>query len=335
MAAPTVETAPAQRGTHWRGLAWVTWRQHRFALAGAVALLGGLAILMLVTGVHMHHEYATLGLAHCGNINGPRCAPMLSLFTADYGGWAMYLPRFFEFLPAVIGMFVGAPLLARELESGTFRFVWTQGCSRTSWILSKLVLLGAAVTVLALAFTAVFAWWFAPWLPIMGRMSAGQAYEVLGIVFAARTVFAFVLGVLAGALLRRVVPAIAVTGIGWLAVAWPTVTFLRPALQAPLVAPEDALPLSASWTIHSWIQDGAGHHLSTSALRALYARAQQQGVTGDRLAAWLAGHGYTRWDSYQPDGRFWHFQAIEAGGYLALAVSLGALTVWLVRRQLT
>lgn len=333
--ATTLQAVTMPRSWRWRGLGWVTWRQHRFALAGVVALLSGFAILMLVSGVHMHREYETLGLAHCGNINGPGCAPQLSLFTADYGEWAMYLPRVFEFLPAIIGMFVGAPVLARELETGTFRFAWTQDSGRTSWIVAKLVFLGAAVTVLALAFTAVFAWWFTPWQPIMGRVGAGQAYEVLGIVFAARTLFAFTLGVLAGAVLRHVVPAIAATGIGWLAVAWPTLTFLRPALQTPLVAPERALPLSASWTIHSWIQDRHGHHLGTPALRALYVRAQQQGVSSDRLSSWLAAHGYTRWDSYQPDNRFWHFQGIEAGGYVALAALLAALTVWLVRKHLT
>ena len=61
----------------------------------------------------------------------------------------------------------------------------------------------------------------------------------------------------------------------------------------------------------------------------------QKGVTatGSELPARLARHGYTEWISYQPESRFWHFQLIEGGWLLALALLLGVATVWLARRR--
>ena len=318
-----------------RGLPWITWRQHRVALAGVITLLGGISVFFLFNGLAMHRDYSALGLGSCGNINGQSCQPLLDLFSNKYIGWAQFLPRFLEFLPCVIGMFIGAPLVARELESGTFRFLWTQGRNRGRWIVTKLAILGAALTVVTLGFSAVFSWWFGPWASIMGRMVGGQAYEVAGVVFAARTLFAFMLGAFLGAVIRRTVPAMAATGAIWLAVTWPTVIYLRPLIQKPVTARDDTtLQISTSWTISAWREDPTGHHLSQSQLTAVVQRARLDGVNSDdSFTAWLSQHGYTSWVSYQPDSRFWHFQAIEAGAYTILALLLAGATIWFVRRR--
>ena len=63
-----------------RGLAWVTWRQHRLALAGVLAVLGGLGLFMLFNGLAMHHAYTSLGLGTCGALDGPGCQSQLSAF---------------------------------------------------------------------------------------------------------------------------------------------------------------------------------------------------------------------------------------------------------------
>ena len=47
-------------------------------------------------------------------------------------------------VPALIGMFWGAPLIAHELETGTFRLAWTQSVSRRRWLLVKMGLVGLA-----------------------------------------------------------------------------------------------------------------------------------------------------------------------------------------------
>lgn len=329
----TAPTTIRSRPLALHGIPWVTWRQHRAALLGLVALLGGLGALMVGTGLPMHRDWTRLGLGACPDPTARACSASYALFTARWEAWAQFLPRFLLFLPLVVGVFVGAPLVARELESGTFRFAWTQGRDRLRWTAGKLLLLGAAVTLLPLAFSALFSWWFGPWYALMGRMTGGQAYEVAGVVFAARTLFAFSLGALLGAVIRRTVPAMAATAAGWLAVVWPSVLWLRPHLQPPLTVPESTLsgPLQ-DWTFSSWYQDAAGHHLGNNQLVTL-AR-QANGVRDrDAFTSWLSDHGYTSWASYQPDSRFWTFQTIEAGAYVLLALALAAATLQWVRRR--
>jgi hypothetical protein len=48
-------------------------------------------------------------------------------------------------LPMLAGMFWGAPLVAREVEHGTHRLVWTQGVSRLRWATTKIGLVSVAV----------------------------------------------------------------------------------------------------------------------------------------------------------------------------------------------
>jgi hypothetical protein len=317
------------------GLPWVTWRQHRLALGGVIALLGAFSVLLVWTGLEMHHAYAKLGLSTCGSLNGPRCQLPLLLFEQGYQGSAMYLPRFFEFIPGVIGAFVGAPLLARELESGTFRFAWTQGRNRVQWTVAKLVILGAALGLLALLFSLLFSWWFGPWLPVMGRMDSGQAYEVVGVVFAARTLFGFALGALLGTMIRRTVPAMAATAAAWLAVAWPSVIYLRRLIQKPVsLLASSNLITKGSWVVSQWTQDASGRRVSRTSLAASYLRSGGSGSGSSAgFDAWLTQHHYTQWVSYQPDSRFWHFQSVEAAAYMVLAVGLGLATIWWVRRR--
>ena len=95
----------------------------------------------MVNGLGMHHAYSRLGLDACGGLSGPRCQTQLTAFEQDYFSWADHLPHLLMFLPGLIGVFVGAPLVARELESGTFRFAWTLARSRVQWVIAKLVLL--------------------------------------------------------------------------------------------------------------------------------------------------------------------------------------------------
>jgi ABC-type transport system involved in multi-copper enzyme maturation permease subunit len=315
-----------------RGMPWVTWRQHRDALAGAVAVLGAFAALMVINGLAMHSAYTKLGLNVCGPPTGAACQVPFTVFTNQYDTWTQFLPRFMEFIPGLLGVFIGAPLVARELESGTFRFAWTQGRSRVRWITAKLALLGVALTVLALGFSAVFGWWFGPYHQIMGRMVGGEAYEVEGIVFAARTLFAFTLGTLLGAIIRKTVPAMAATGAIFIAVAWGSVLYLRPLIMKPVTSLDSpAIGVDDSWTIHAWFQDPTGHHLNAAAVTQL---ARASGVhTTSGLNTWLAQHHYVQWVSYQPGNRFWHFQTIEASAYLVLALALAAAAVWWIARR--
>jgi ABC-2 family transporter len=320
------------------GLTWITWRQHRTALFGAVAVLGGFSVFMLIHGLAMHRDYHRLGLASCGSFTTDACQNALGTFQHRYQSVADFLPVPLAFVPALLGAFVGAPIIARELESGTFRFAWTQATDRVRWTVAKLTLLGAVLAGLALMFSALYGWWFHPWEPILGRIQSGKAYEVEGVVFAARTVFAFALGALLGAVLRRTLVAMAATLAVWIGVVLPSAIYLRPHIMAPDVAQlSKGGFVRNSWTLSSWMQDAAGHHLSSAQQDALTREAGNAAINAaDPRAAfdqWFVQHGYTNWVKYQPNSRFWHFQLVEGVAYLVLTLLLGAATVWWVRRR--
>ena len=85
----TALTTPARPGhgtglrpLPWRRMAWVTWRQHRFALAGVAGLLGALATYLLLTGLRMHHAYAAV--AACRPAGSLACSNALSDFDNAY-----------------------------------------------------------------------------------------------------------------------------------------------------------------------------------------------------------------------------------------------------------
>ena len=103
MTALDLRLEPPRWRTPLRGLPWVTWRQHRVALLATAGLFGGLAVFLVVYGESMHHDLSKLGLTSCGSLTGPNCQVPLTIFEQRYQGVAMYLPRFLEFLPALLG----------------------------------------------------------------------------------------------------------------------------------------------------------------------------------------------------------------------------------------
>src|SRR5258708_31740993 len=133
------ESEASLRRMAWRRMAWITWRQHGFALAGVAAFLGALAVWLWTAGIALHHAYAAATACHPAGALA--CADVVTKFNdlnhALLGGYAL------QPVPALIGAFVGAPVLARELETGTFRYAWTQGFGRVRWALAKLVTLAA------------------------------------------------------------------------------------------------------------------------------------------------------------------------------------------------
>ncbi len=324
------------------GLAWVTWRQHRSALAGVLVVLGGVGIWMLFNGLAMHHAYTRLGLDSCGKLSDPSCQNQLTIFQQQYMGWTDHLPQLVMLVPGLIGIFVGAPLVARELESGTFRFAWTLARSRVQWVVTKLLLLAAVLAVGTLAFSALATWWYGPFDAINGRLSSYGAYEITGVIFAARTLFGFALGALLGVLIRRTVPAMAATAAIWIGVVLSSVIWLRPLIAKPISVigqvakgpiPGHDVPLNATVVSH-WFQDAAGHRVDSDQLFQQVLLAHRGNpISPDQFNAYLAQHHISGWVSYRPNGWFWHFQLIESAGYLGLAVLLAVAAVLLLRRR--
>jgi len=319
------------RPVPWRRMAWVTWRQHRAALGGVAVFFGALAVYLWLSGLQVHHAYATA----CHPAGSLACALN---FTGRYGITAIFVSIFLQAAPALIGAFVGAPVLARELETGTFRYAWTQGFGRWRWALAKLVLLAVAVAAAAGAFSALYSWYDQPFFAAGYAIPfSTRVFDLGEVAFAAWTLAAFAIGALAGMLIRRVVPAIAATLAVYAGLALATALWLRQHYMTPLLTSKPNLPGTA-WLVNQWYTKGGkfafpgvGSQLAGAVSRIC--PAPRVNSNGFSPAQCLAQHGYTLWTSYQPGSRFWPFQWIEGGWLLALSVLLIAATVWLVRRR--
>ena len=347
MTALTVTARPGNdadlRPVPWRRMAWVTWRQHRFTLAGVAGLLGALATYLLLTGLRVHHAYAAV--AACRPAGSLACSNALSDFDNAYWSTAEAVAVLLQVVPALLGAFAVAPVLARELETGTFRYAWTQGFGRARWTLAKLVPLAVTVAGAAGAFSVLFSWYFAPFADqgLQTRLPplAPLVFDLHGVTFAAWTLAACSIGALASMLIRRVVPAIAATMAAWAGLALAAGLFLRQHYLTPLVAHNPNLPGSA-WIISSWYTGRNGKPLSQAAVSQFLqgyhpAAATQVGPNSFQTTVdpvgYITQHGYMYWVSYQPASRFWPFQWIEGGYLLGLSVLLIAATIWLVRHR--
>jgi len=193
----------------WRGMLWVTWRQHRGVLISVTAAFVVAVTGMLVTGLKIHHDYATV-LA-CRPAASSACQALSMGFHKD---WHVGNGIRIVMLAALVlvAMLAGPPVLARELENGTYRWVWTQGIGRVRWTVAKLALLGSVVTIAALLVTPLFTWLFAPFFSTQNLTLLDWAvFATHGTVYAAWMLTAFCLGAFFGALIRRIIPAMAVT----------------------------------------------------------------------------------------------------------------------------
>jgi hypothetical protein len=327
-------------------MAWVIWRQHRIALAGMAAFLGAVAIYVWRAGLELHHAHAA---AMTCNLASPACGDLINNFNTDFnalnhvlaGGYVL------QIVAPLVGAFVGAPLLARELETGTFRFAWTQGFGRWRWALAKVVALGVAVAAAAAALSMVFSWYYAPYLAtgnqsrVLNELSpfSSALFDLRGVAFAAWTLTAFAIGVLAGTLIRRVVPAIVATLAVYTALALVAANLLRrhylsPLRTTALNVPGSAWIMSQRWTKNARFAFANWRDAPHDLVHACSSPPARGGKGSlQPLAQCFARHGYTQVTRYQPASRFWSFQWIEAGWLLALCAVLIGTTVWLVRRQ--
>jgi hypothetical protein len=206
-AKPGRDTATAPGPVPWQGMLWVTWRQHRGLLVCVFAAISAALIGIPAAGLKIHHDYATLMACHPAA--SLACQRLRSGFTTDWhlgNGIRVALLA----APVLLAMFAGPPVVARELENGTYRYAWTQGIGRLRWTAAKLALIGAPLTIAALVISQLFTWLFAPFLTTQDVTVLSPAvFGTRGIVYAAWTLTGFCLGVFLGTLMRRVLPAMA------------------------------------------------------------------------------------------------------------------------------
>ncbi len=316
------------------------WLQFRAQAAVGLAALAALALVLGVTGPHVVHLYDTT-VSTCGAHSD--CASATATFLLSYR-LLQDLGNVVIVIPAIIGIFWGAPLVAHELESATHRLVWTQSVSRSRWIAVKLGLVGLTSMAVAGLFSLMVTWWSSPFDRI--NMTQFPVFAERGVVPIGYAAFAFALGVTLGVFFRRTLPAMAATLFGFV-VARIAVTFwVRPNLESK-VRTTSALHMTSSmgfnqtnggplsvtgghpgdWVFSDRIVDKAGHAVGGNFL-------SQGACLQNRGSAACIGK-LREVLVYQPASRYWTFQWYEMAIFLGLAVLLGALSFWWIRRRIS
>ncbi|MBG0564697.1 ABC transporter permease subunit [Actinoplanes aureus] len=336
---------------------WMTWRQFRNP-----ALVTGALLLVLLAGLALTWAQVTDLAAQAGftGCQGDACAGAAETFLDSLRprmAYELHLAAIVTLilLPVLLGIFWGAPLVARELETGTYRMVFSQSVGRGRWLLVKLLIGGAAAALGAGLLSLMLTRWAQP-------IDAASADRLNPLVFGARGIvpvgyaaLAFVAGVTAGLLLRRTLTAMVVTllVVAGLQLAGPLV--VRPWLADPATTtvPLDVdgqLGISMSMDtkeirVHvepdlrgAWVLSNTTV-TSTGAEFTGPADTTQCGPEAPRdretCPGWLKAQNLSQELTYVPGSRFWALQWREFGVLIALTLGLSWFSLWWIRRRLT
>ncbi|MFE9688709.1 transporter [Micromonospora sp. NPDC005806] len=325
---------------------WLAWRQHRKQLLYTLIGFAALAALMIPIGLSMRHTFADLGLPDCvrelarsdvAPATAERCEGAFHQFTNRYGSLNL-VAVLLLILPMLVGLFWGAPLIAREVEQGTHRFAWTQGVGRRHWALVKFGLVVAVAAVAAICYGLGMSWWVDPLTETARQGRLGFiVFDLQGVAPIGYTLFAVALGIFAGTVWRRMLPAMTVTLAGFVGVRAAVELLVRPHYQPARtltfpVAGDGRLSLSrGDWILSSGVRNPDGKMVAPDTQIGCPpgARGPGGGACGAELGI---QPGAYNWQLYQPADRFWLFQGIETGIFIALAAVLLYLAVRRIRR---
>jgi hypothetical protein len=344
---------------------WLTWRQFRVPAIVAGAALAVIAATLAITDAHLAHLYDSSGVAAC-QVHSD-CGTVVNAFMTQvkasltdktlYDGGAVILYA----VPALIGVFWGAPLITREIEAGTFRLAWNQSVTRTRWLAVKLGLIGTAAMATAGLLSLMIGWWASPidhalGLP-QGRDGSGGVNRFTPLLFGARGIapigyaaFAFALGVPIGMLIRRTVPAMATTLAVFTGALITMSLWVRPHLIAPLHATMALNPASidqltsgsggsSSMYVTAAVNLPGAWVLSNQSIKAggqVFTGPATQACSSGSFQACTAYIGrlhLRQLITYQPASRYWTFQWYETAIFLALALALAGFCFWRIRRR--
>jgi ABC-type transport system involved in multi-copper enzyme maturation permease subunit len=339
------------------------WLQARTQTLVAIGMLAALAVVAAITGIQLSHLFSSL-VAHCSANAG--CGLAISQFLSHDTFMDHALDILARAVPALLGAFWGAPLLAREFETGTYRLAWTHSVTRSRWLFTRLALGAIATVTVAGLLTLTITWWYRS-RDQLGGANPYAVFDRRDIAPIAYATFAFASGALIGAVIRRTVPAMAVT-LGVFAFIRVAISiWVRPHLLTPVrtsmsllrAGPTSPVQLGIgstyggslqlfaqaqgpprSWTLSSHLVTTSGHQVSSEQVSAFlhqYCRnvglppapgpgsglPQSGGAAAEAGRACLAQVAKTfhLLVTYQPANRYWAFQWLETGIFVALALA--------------
>jgi hypothetical protein len=234
---------------------WLTWRQFRAQALVVAGVLIALALVLIVTGPHLVNlSDAYLKACRANRDCGSSTNPVLN----SDGKIEDFFSDILLLAPALVGIFWGAPLIARELETGTYRLGWTQSITRRRWLAAKLCVVGLASVAVTGLLSLMLTWWSSPIDTASANRFEDAMFSLRDITPMGYAAFAFALGVTTGVLIRRTLPAMATTLVIFVAARLAEATWVRPHLMAPVRA---AMPFSTG--------NGVGFALTPSGLQVM------------------------------------------------------------------
>ena len=340
---------------------WLSWRQFRVQAIVAGAALIVVAIALGVTGPHLAAVFDNNGLATCRSTCSREASNFINQVKGGRDDLIFYGSIFvLSVTPALIGIFWGAPLVARELESGSFRLAWNQSVTRSRWIAVKLGLIGLAAMATTGLLSLMTSWWASP--VYRAAQKAGQnsvridklappLFGATGIAPIGYAAFAFVLGVTVGVLVRRTIPAMAITLIVFAGVQVVMPMLVQPHLIPPeqatapfnandlnlmeITSPGNTMRLEGNlsrpgaWVLSNQTITPSGKVFTGPAAQVCVSSS----APPQQCNNWLNTLHLRQLISYQPASRYWPLQWLELAIYLVLAAGLGWLSVWQIGRK--
>jgi hypothetical protein len=186
---------------------WLTWRQFRMQAVVTAAAIVALSAYVLFLGFSTRHAYNT-DIVGC---TPDACSDAIENFTNRYGDELGLVGGVLLGLPALVGIFWGAPLIARELEEKTDKLVWNQSVTRVRWLAVKLGLIALACVLVGGLLSLLLTWSASRYDQVVGGRFGAMSFAARNVVPVGYTLFAFVLGAVVGMIVRRTLAAMAIT----------------------------------------------------------------------------------------------------------------------------
>jgi ABC-type transport system involved in multi-copper enzyme maturation permease subunit len=354
---------------------WLSWRQHRIEMLVLGIMLALIAAFLIYSSIAAYIVYYQVvqgtSVATCmqQHRQDALCQTLNSNFYMNFSAMKFLTDRLLHLalqpilllvllLQALVAMFLGAPLVASELERGTYRLVWTQNVTRLRWMAGKVgTQMGITLLLFALISLLVM-WWNGPFDRLGGGVGP-PSFDLEGIVPLAYMAYALSLAITAGTLLRKTVPAMAVTLVGYVAARITIDAWARPRYMPPLSVTWDpysivtlhepfrATSLSGAlwpyygsdWVFYNgWVNHASHPIYDGDVYRVCSAPPNWDdggALPGTPFTACTHAHGWLYMITYQPADRFWLYQGIESAIFLGLAAALLALAFWWVRERIS
>jgi len=345
----------------------LTLRQFRPQALVGVGVLLLAALVLLVTGPHLAHVYNTY-VASCRATGSCSANPVSHTYQFLRTG----LPLFVVAVPALIGVFWGAPLVAHELETGTYRLAWTQSVSRGQWLAIKLAVVGLSSVAIGGVLALMASWWADPVYKVNQDLFAPGTFSTRGLAPFCYAAFAFALGVGAGLIVRKTLPAMAITLVGFVGARLAVTEWLRPHFAAPahlnlalgttgrtvafqqqssgltVVPPSVTLP--NAWIYSTALRDRSAHTPTLQYLKATcpkvvatlapqpanvsHPTSQPSPQAFQNCMATISAR-FHEVVTYQPASRYWRFQGYETAVFAIASLVLIGVSFWWIHRRVS